>query len=203
MSHGILTRHDGNMHDLDSQKRGHILEVVASWKKERPDLDLANFLLGISVIRLGRVLDDAYDRLCRKRFGISGADMRVLLSLRRAGKPYTRRPTDLFRGLLVTSGAMTKQVDRLSKLGLVERLEGPADASGILIKLTAKGLKVANSATEMLVKKPPIGPGTQSLTHAERVAGERFIERVLVNLEAEARMPGKSRPASTRKRKRA
>ena len=57
------------------------------------------------------------------RHETSGADMRVLFALRRAGKPYAWRPTDLFRAHLVTSGAITKQVGRLTSLGFVERTD--------------------------------------------------------------------------------
>jgi hypothetical protein len=110
------------MNDRD-RRQSHIQDIIESWKRERPDLDLSDFLLAIYVMRLGRVVDDVYDRMSRKRLGISGADMRVLFALRRAGKPCARRPTDLFRALLVTSGAMTKQVDRLSDFGFVERLD--------------------------------------------------------------------------------
>ena len=142
----------------------HIQDVVASWERERPDLDLSNFLLAICVMRLGRVVDDAYDRLCWARYGVSGADMRVLFALRRAGKPYARRPTDLFKALLVTSGAITKQVDRLRKLGFVDRIDDPSYSGGALIALTAKGLKATNAATELLAEGSPIAPGVQRMS---------------------------------------
>src|SRR5580692_5720701 len=135
----------------------HIEDVVESWRRERPDLDLGDFLLAILVMRLGRQVDDKYDRLCRERFGISGADMRVLFALRRAGKPFMRRPTDLFRALLVTSGAITKQVDRLSKKGLVERISRENQLGGV--QLTAKGLKMADAATDLIAKQSIIEPG--------------------------------------------
>jgi DNA-binding MarR family transcriptional regulator len=132
--------------------------------------------------------------MCRERFGISGADMRVLFALRRGGKPYARRPTDLFRALLVTSGAMTKQVDRLSRLGFVERLDDPNYSGGFLIRLTPKGLRAANAATEMLTKHSPVGPGVQSLTQSERAAGQRFVESLLLKLEsASAAAPAKAK----------
>lgn len=172
------------MSNSGARTRAHIQDVVASWQHARPDLDLSNFLLAICVMRLGRVLDDAYDRACRKRHGISGADMRVLFALRRAGKPYARRPTDLFRALLVTSGAITKQVDRLSKLGFVERLDDPAYTGGVLIALTGKGLKAANVATEWLSEASPIAPGVTDMTAAERATARRLIQRMLENMEA-------------------
>ena len=171
------------MNDARRQGSSPIEDVVASWERERPDLDLSNFLLAICVMRLGRVVDDAYDRMCRKRYGISGADMRVLFALRRAGRPYARRPTDLFRALLVTSGAITKQVDRLSNLGFVDRIVDPSYSGGALIALTAKGLKAANSATEALTDSSPIMAGMRKMSAAERATIRRSIQQMLEGLE--------------------
>lgn len=166
-----------------SRGRQHLEDIIATWTRERPDLDLSNYIFAMFVMRLGRVVDDVYDRLCRKRFGISGADMRVLFALRRAGKPYARRPTDLFRALLVTSGAITKQVDRLSRLGFVERLDDPTNSAGVLIALTAKGLKATNAATDHLAANSPIAPALANLTSAERGAARRLIKQMLQDLE--------------------
>jgi len=183
------------------EKSSHITEVATSWRRERADIDLANFLLSIYVMRLGRVVDDAYDRTCRKKYGISGADMRVIFALRRAGKPYARRPTDLYRALLVTSGAITKQVDRLSALELVERVEDEQSSSaGILIQLTTKGVKVANSATELLASESPIAPGVRSLSRSDRSSVSAFVEKILIELEAAAteKPAGKTRRSRTK-----
>jgi DNA-binding MarR family transcriptional regulator len=169
---------------LDPKGGRHTQGLAESWRRERPDLDLADFLLGIYLMRIGRLLDDAYDRMCRATFGVSGADMRVLFALRRAGPPYARRPTDLFRALLVTSGAMTKQVDRLSGLHFVERRRDPGQSVGLLIQLTKQGLKVANQASESLARRSLIGSATASMGAADRAAGEQFCEKLLAELDA-------------------
>src|SRR3546814_18094629 len=77
--------------------------------------------------------------------------MRVLFALRRAPPSYALRPTELFRSLLVTSGAITKQVDRLVAGGFVARQPGPAKSGGFLIHLTGKGFKTAYDALTLLV----------------------------------------------------
>lgn len=175
-------------------RHSFILEIETSWRRERPDLELSNFLLAIYLTRLGRIVDDAADRLFRKRFGISGADMRVLFALRRAGKPFMRRPTDLFRALLVTSGAITKQVDRLSKKGLVERISRENQLGGV--QLTAKGLKMADAATDLLAKQSVIEPGVKALPKSERSAGQQFVRHILLGLEAAARAAAQGGAAS-------
>ena len=173
------------MHTHNTDGKSHVEDVIESWREERPDLDLSDFLLAIIAMRLGRQVDDKYDRLCRERYQISGADMRVLFALRRAGKPYARRPTDLFRALLVTSGAITKQVGRLLELGLVSRdAEAGGDNARVRIQLTAAGLKVTNQATELLSKQSPMAPGLAALTKAERATLERLLPKVLIAIEA-------------------
>ena len=164
--------------------RSHVEDVMESWRRERPELDLSVFLLAIIAMRLGRQVDDKYDRLCRERYNISGADMRVLFALRRAGKPYARRPTDLFRALLVTSGAMTKQVDRLVEIGFVVREADQSDDNArVRIQLTPAGLRVVNQATDLLSKQSPLAPGLATLNRSELATLERLLPKVLISLE--------------------
>jgi len=182
----------------------HTQELAASWRHELPGRDLSDFLLAIFLMRLGRVLDDRYDRMCRDRYGISGADMRVLFALRRSGAPYARRPTDLFRALLVTSGAMTKQVDRLGALGFVERRPDPNYAGGALIKLTTRGLRVANEATETLARESVASPVVAGMSKADRATVQRLIEQMLENLDrsdAGGGSPGERSAAGRRARR--
>jgi DNA-binding MarR family transcriptional regulator len=179
-------------------------EIERDWKRERPELDLYDLMLAIYLMRLGRRIDHAYDRMCRERFGISGSDMRVLLALRRAGQPYSRRPTDLFRSTLVTSGAITKQVDRLSKLGFVKRSDNPSSGRGIVIQLTNKGLRTVNVATEMLANESVIAPATRSMSADQRAAARRIIGSLLAVCEDSTTQPqtrsGHKPPRKTRKR---
>jgi DNA-binding MarR family transcriptional regulator len=123
----------------------HARDVAESIKRERPDLDPSDYLYWIYIVRLGRILARVDDQRCRAKFGISGADMRVLYALLRAGAPYSRKPTELFRSLLVTSGAITKQVDRLVELKLVQRTPEA-------VRLTARGQKVANDSLTRLAQ---------------------------------------------------
>jgi DNA-binding MarR family transcriptional regulator len=164
--------------------RGSLIELITlQWQHERSDLDLSDFLLAIYLMRLGMLVERAYGRMCELRYGISGADMRVLLALRRGGPPYAKRPTDLFRALVVTSGAMTKKVDRLTEHGLVERMPDPGHGGGFLIRLTRKGLQVVEEVVEHLARQSVIAPAMSQFTAAEREAGNRFALRVLASLE--------------------
>ena len=139
-------------------------------------------------MRLGRVVDQAYDRMCRKRFGVSGADMRVLLALRRGGPPYAKRPTDLFRALLVTSGAMSKQVDRLERLRLVVRRVVPSEGRRSSIRLTQRGLSVVDAAVETIAQRAIVESAMNKFTQRERKKVAQFCFLLLESLEHDGAM---------------
>lgn len=157
--------------------------ITMQWQTERSDLDLQNFLLAIYFMRLGTLVDRAYDRHCQKEYGVNGGDMRLMLALRRSGPPYVKRPTDLFRALLVTSGAITKKVDRLAEFGYVERLPDPSHNGGFLVHLTRKGLQVVDRAIEHLANQSVLGPAMSQLSQEDRKRGSAFTLRLLSALE--------------------
>lgn len=164
----------------DSQVR----DVAASWASERPDLDPDDYLHLIYAIRLGRMLDKLDDERNRMLDGLSSSEMRVIFALRRAGPPYTRRPTDLFKAVLVTSGAITKQVNRLIEGGFVERLPDPANSGGFLVRLTAKGVARADDGLNALADPSERNYGVSSLTREERHMFRILCEKFLLGLES-------------------
>lgn len=174
--------------DETQQRRGtgpSLSELITiQWQRERDDLDLQNFLLAIYFMRLGTIVDRAYDRHCQKEYGINGGDMRLMLALRRSGPPYVKRPTDLFRALLVTSGAITKKVDRLVEAEYVERLPDPSHSGGFLVHLTKKGLQVVEKAVEHLANHSALAPAMSKFSAEERKRGTAFALRILSALES-------------------
>lgn len=111
--------------------------IVEQWTAQRPDLDPSPMLVVGRIHRLAQTMD----RALRPPFAAAGlgqGDFDVLAALRRAGPPYSRSPGELRDSLMVTSGAVTKQVDRLVAKGLVTRAVAD-DARGRTITLTAAG----------------------------------------------------------------
>jgi DNA-binding MarR family transcriptional regulator len=170
-------------------------QIAMQWQREMIDLDLRNFLLAIYFMRLGTLVDRAFDKACQKKYGINGGDMRLLLALRRSGHPYVRRPTDLFRALLVTSGAITKKVDRLVTAAYVERLADPAHNGGFLVRLTRKGLLVVEDAVTQLANESVLAPAMAQFTKAERTEVSQFALSILSTLEDGQVSRGRRKPA--------
>jgi DNA-binding MarR family transcriptional regulator len=164
--------------------RDHARDIATSWARERPDLDPLDYLMPIYLIRIGRIVERDADQRAKRRFGISSPELRVLLALRRVGGNHSRRPTDLFRALLVSSGAITKNVDRLTALGMVKRLPDPADKGGFLIHLTARGKQVADKSITDLGVSSILSRKNLSLTRQERKTMIKLCGRILLDLEA-------------------
>ena len=159
-------------------KRG-LKDFIEEWRRERPDIDLAAFSIAAAIKQIDLQTEAEFRRLSAD-FDIGPGDLRVLFALRRSGVANPRRPTDLFQSLLVTSGAVTKQVDRLETQGFVERLPDPAYQRGFLIRLTRRGARVADEAIEAICSnKTTIGAAIAALSDEERRAGGRFLQRLL------------------------
>jgi DNA-binding MarR family transcriptional regulator len=98
--------------------------------------------------RLTRVglLVEAFQHQCFDRYGLRFIDYSVLRVLQLAGAPYRLSPTELGEIVVRSSGGMTQIVDRLQKVGLVERTPDPDDRRRVVVALTRKGLRTAERA---------------------------------------------------------
>ncbi len=132
-------------HDDGPAAGDRLDRIQAAWRRERPDLDVRpQGVIG----RLSRVANHVTDELVAvyRQHGLGEGDFDVLATLRRAGAPYERTPGDLCANTLVTSGAMTKRVDRLEAAGLVTRRVSDEDARARVIALTPRGIEVIDAA---------------------------------------------------------
>nr|WP_308801916.1 MarR family transcriptional regulator [Streptomyces polyasparticus] len=119
--------------------------IQAEWARERPDLDVSPQAVIGRLHRLGALLTQ---RLCvvYGQYGLSEGEFDVLATLRRAGAPYERAPGELAAHTMVTTGAMTKRVDRLEHNGLVTRRRSDGDGRGRVVALTPAGRKLIDRA---------------------------------------------------------
>jgi DNA-binding MarR family transcriptional regulator len=158
-------------------------DFIAEWRRERPDLNLSAFSIAAAIKQIDQQTEAEFRRVSAG-LGIGPGDLRVLFALRRSGVDNPRRPTDLFQSLLVTSGAITKQLDRLEAQRLVERSTDPSDQRGFLIHLTRRGVKVADAAIEAICSnQTTIGAAIAALSEEERAVGARFLQRLLAAFE--------------------
>lgn len=165
-------------------------EIVEQWGRERPELDLDKLLLAVCLQRLGVLIESDFERYCQSNFKMRASDLRVLLALRRSGPSYSQRPTDLFRALLVTSGAITKQVDRLEKRRLVKRLPDRSYGGGFQVQLTDSGREFVDGVVSALAEGTAVALPLYDLPVAERQAALRFCLKAISVLEHAREMNG-------------
>jgi DNA-binding MarR family transcriptional regulator len=118
--------------------------VREQWRQEWPGLDTSPVAVVARVGRLARYLDHGMDEVFA-RHGLRREAWDALASLRRAGPPYRLSPTQLYRGLMRTSSAVTNRLHRLESDGLVRRVPDPDDGRGMLVELTERGKALVDS----------------------------------------------------------
>ncbi|KRC66717.1 hypothetical protein ASE12_19255 [Aeromicrobium sp. Root236] len=159
----------------------HVDAIVAQWERERPDLDSSPLHV------IGRIsrLADTVDELLRPVFaarGLGDGDFDVLATLRRSGAPYELTPGELGASTMVTSGAVTKRVDRLERAGFVERRVDTSDARGRRIRLTQQGIAMIDEAyTVHMANEARMLAG---LTAEERADLVRLLRRLAESFAA-------------------
>src|SRR5436190_19951738 len=115
------------------------------------------------------------------RFKLNRGEVGVLGALLLAGSDKKLSPTQLFKGLMLSSAGITSRLDRLERRGYVERTRHPTDRRGVLVELTDSGRKVLEAAVtddaggehELLT----------SLTRQDQRAMAALLKKLLAGLE--------------------
>ena len=129
------------MTDIDDQ----VARIQQAWRRERPDLDVTPIGTIGRLHRLALALTEELVAVYRAH-GLSEGDFDVLAALRRTGEPFEARPSDLAASTMVTSGGMSKRLDRLEGAGLISRRVGSGDGRGRVVALTAQGKALIDAA---------------------------------------------------------
>jgi len=121
--------------------------IAAQWRRERPDLDPTPMETIGRISRIAVLMQRELERVFAEH-GLTEGDFDVLATLRRSGAPYRLTPGELSRSTMVTTGGMTKRLDRLEATGLIQREPDPRDRRGKLIALTDDGRVLIDNAVE-------------------------------------------------------
>jgi DNA-binding MarR family transcriptional regulator len=82
---------------------------------------------------------------------------------------------------MLSSGGMTKRLDRLDGAGLIERLPDPSDRRGTLIRLTRRGKAIIDKAIETHARNED--DLLRALTASDRRVLDDLLRKLLVGLE--------------------
>ena len=152
---------------------------TAHWAKEYPDVNVAELEFKAAIALIGTVIESEFRILSRSMLKINEGELRVLLALRRSSK-HALQPTALFRNLLVTSSAGTKQIQRLEKRRMIRKIPSRT-GKRFLIGLTPKGDRIvdaafARSRSAFLISDAAF----ESLASTDQTSGINFLRQLLV-----------------------
>ena len=151
--------------------------IMEQWAIQRPDVDVSPMGVIGRLHRVSGILEEGLSRVFRTA-GLGNGDFDVLATLRRSGEPYALTPSELSAHTMVTSGAVTKRVDRLERLGLVRRTVRSEDARGRTIALTGEGVALVN---RLLVEHMANEDHLLAALDADQRATLSSLLRVLLN----------------------
>jgi len=170
------------MSKADRAPEDGIDRIVAEWGEAFPWVDSQSLEISARIIRLALVMNRHSESVCRE-YGFGFGEYDLLMTLRRGGPPYARRPTDLSEASLVTSGATTGRIDRLAALGLVERVDSSSDRRATDVRLTGRGKEVADALVERLVRHGPAHAALAQISRAERQSVAAILRGLLDALD--------------------
>lgn len=151
----------------DSVAADEVDQIVAAWRRERPDIDVLPLEVLSRVTRLAQQLAVARSEAFRAH-GLDGWEFDVLAALRRSGDPYQMSAGALAEATHVTSGTMTNRIDRLSERELLMRAPDPNDRRAVRVILTERGRTTVDAAlTELVVREQRV---LAAITSAEQIA---------------------------------
>ena len=156
-------------------------KLVLEWKNERPELDCESMHVVGRLLILGKVLEKRAT-IALKESGIHYTDLDVLATIRRSGHPYELSPKRLMESVLITSGAMTALLDRLTRLKLIYRAPDERDGRIKLAGLTKKGILVIDKAIE--IRFAEAKEALKSLSEKEHIQLAALLKKLMTHLDA-------------------
>ncbi len=156
--------------------------LISEWKEERPELDASAMEVIGRILKLSKILEKRASKAL-SIYNIHYTDLDVLATVRRSGKPYELTPSQLMKSVLITSGAMTALLNRLTKMALIYRSPDPKDGRIKLVGLTPKGIKLIDKAIETRFKEA--NDAVKSLTKTENRELSTLLKKLLKSLDLE------------------
>lgn len=151
-------------------KYDRIDKILEQWQQESPQLDVSPLAVTGRMMRIARLLEKHRETILAK-YGLNVWSFDVLATLRRQGSPYQLKPTDLYRLLMLSSGAMTNRIDRLEQDNLVVRIRDPEDRRSVIVQLTAQGIALMDTVMPVLFEKE-----RQLLEHCTQTETQTLIK---------------------------
>jgi DNA-binding MarR family transcriptional regulator len=164
--------------------RDDVDAFIDQWRAERPDLQQPEVMGTFG--RFGRVWTYALRAIesTLGQWNLQLGEFDVLATIRRSGPPFIVAPSRLTPALMLSPSGLTSRLDRLEKLGFIERKPSPADRRSLLVVLTPAGKRAVDDAVTAHVANET--RMLAALSAAERKALDQALRVLLRSLESTA-----------------
>ena len=155
-------------------------QTVATWSVERPDIDFTAMSTALKVnLLVTKQLELTNQHMLE--IGVTLGEFDVLAALRRHGKNGILMPTEIAVFAMITPSGLTNRLSRLEKMGHIVRLSDPNDRRISLVRITAKGRRIADLGIEFAAHhSADILDGVKP---ADLAAFTRVINQLILNIE--------------------
>lgn len=166
---------------MPTMDRDFLDHVLTQWAAALPASNASGLGIVGRVMRLAAIFERRLERVCRVH-GLSVAEFDLLATLRRQ-PDGALTPGRLGEQMLLSSGGITKRIDRLEAEGRVRRDPDPHDRRGVLVVLTPKGRRLADRIVPD--RFDDANAAVAGLTPTERRRLEASLRKLLVAVETE------------------
>jgi len=156
--------------------------LISEWQQERPRLDSSAMEIVGRILKLSKILEKSASKAL-STYGIHYTDLDVLATIKRSGTPYELTPSQLIKSVLITSGAMTALLNRLTKLELIYRSQDSKDGRIKLVGLTPKGSKLIDKAIETRFNEAK--DSISVLNKKENTELSALLKKLLISMDSE------------------
>lgn len=163
--------------DADAWEMPPLRALVDRWESAGIGVTTDHVVFFILLLRLTALFDEALEQ-DHHQHNLTRAEADLLQAL--ADAPDHRLPAGaLIAATRVTSGGVTRMVDRMERRGLLTRVAHPTDRRSALIMLTGQGSTTAEAAARTQREILDRGLGA-SATASELAALEEALERLAI-----------------------
>lgn len=106
--------------------------------------------IGLPLMLVNKLFTERKEKIFSTKYDISTSEFDVLMTLLCHDKPMS--PTNLYEGMIFSSGGMTKLLKKLEEKNLIRRIPSQIDKRSLLVELSKKGKQLVSDAFGDVVK---------------------------------------------------
>jgi DNA-binding MarR family transcriptional regulator len=179
------------MERSDSSASDFVDRLEEEWRKKRFGFSAMPLAISARIQRAAFYLEAEIGRLAAES-RLSAREFMALSALWRSGPPFALNPMQMLEEYLIPAATLTRKIDRLESLGLVERKSDPNDRRAILVQLTARGHEVVD---DVVIRQRTSQKVIERLNKPELKNLNQLLRKLLLMFEEETSLRSARPPA--------